>query len=349
MSPLVIATALSGLSASAFAQKLIADSADASAIASVVTEFITAAQDELSSDEIERFTTGQFAEKMKAAAGTTPFGSGIPYLVRNVQSVNGLDSLASVAITTHGEMLPLFGQVMIELTFFVHRDENGWRIADMRRFGRIEQRSEEIQLVTASKEFPSSLKPLIVREIGSVLLGNDQLKDNFLKHRAQFQELVTRFDGRDSLSILGRVDHNVQQLNRVALYWDAAAQQIPKEVIDEYLASATAKQRAELKAEIRRADKLRKSGRDSLSKYARRYKLNVTSIDQTVELMHALRVSFVNSELPWKDAVQLTVGGIVDNAIGYLYSPSGEIPMINSDEFYYLEELGDGWWIFRAG
>ena len=45
----------------------------------------------------------------------------------------------------------------------------------------------------------------------------------------------------------------------------------------------------------------------------------------------------------------MTVGGYVDDAIGYLYSPTGEIPAVSNEEYYYLEPLDDGWWIFRAG
>jgi hypothetical protein len=46
--------------------------------------------------------------------------------------------------------------------------------------------------------------------------------------------------------------------------------------------------------------------------------------------------------------VQLTVGGYFDDVCGYIYSPSGELPLVSPDEYFYLEDLGDGWWIFRS-
>lgn len=332
------------------AQRPVLDSARAERAATVVSEFIAAASvDELSATEVERYATGSFAERMKPVVGRRAFAAGMPHVVRSVQMVNGADSILSVAVTSIADTLPVFGPLAVELTFFVHLDSTGWRISDMRRFARVEQVANEIRTVNAAKEYPPSLKPIIIREVSSVLLSNHQLRENFLENAEEFRALVSRFDGTDSLTILGRVDHNVQQLNRVALDWGEAAHTIPKEVVDEYIASASPNERTKIRSEIKRVEKLRLAGRDSLAKYARRYKLSVPRLDETVELMQRLRVTFINAELPWKGVVQLTVGGVIDDAIGYLYTPTGEMPLISSDEFYYLEDIGDGWWIFRAG
>jgi hypothetical protein len=334
----------------ALAQKPMADSAQAALVASTVREFIRASGETgLNSDNIIRYTTGRFFEKMKVSLGQKPFAPHLDYRIRSVQSIRDGDTLAIVGVTVVTDTLPMFGPVASELTFFVAQDTGTWKISDMRRFARIEDRGEDIRTIDTSRDYPSSLKPRIVREHSAVLLSNDQLRENFMTNRARFDELVARFDRRDSLRILGRIDRNVTQLNRLGIDWGAAAQEIPKEAIDEYLASATAKQKMEIRAELKHVEKLRKTGRDSLAKYARRYHLSVPHIDSTIALMYDLRVAFVNAELPWKRAVQLTVGGIVNDAIGYLYSPSGEIPYVSHEEFYYLEPIADGWWIFRAG
>src|SRR5688500_4127030 len=142
-------TAVVGLTAApAPAQRPLADKAEAERIASVVTDFIRAASvDTLSNEDVDRYTTGQFAAKMSFAVGRKPFASRSEYVVRNVQSVNDSDSLASVAITTVGDTLPTFGPVSSELTFFVHRGANGWKIAEMRRFAHIEQRSADVRTI----------------------------------------------------------------------------------------------------------------------------------------------------------------------------------------------------------
>lgn len=320
-------------------------------MARVITDFIrTAADSGMSREELAAYTTSRMTTKLQDEVGNTPFSTDLDYRFRRVLTVDASDTLALVAVTTTGDTLPIYGPVDIEMTFFMHRGgEHGWRIADMRRFRHIEGRSDEIRGIAESSDYPASLKPLIVRDYASVLLSNDRLRANFESNRARFAELASRFSGRDSLRILGRIDRNVGQLNRVAIEWGAAAQVIPKAIIDEYLASATPAQQTEMRASLKHVEGLRRAGRDSLTKIARRYRLSVPQLDRTVDLMYDLNVSFVNAELPWKKAVQMTVGGVVDDAIGYLYSPTGELPYISNDEYYYLEDLGGGWWIFRAG
>jgi hypothetical protein len=296
-----------------------------------------------------RLTTGRFFERMRPALGQKVFAPNLQYRVRTVQSIRSGDSVALVNVTVPADTLPFFGPVEAEIAFFVQRDSTAWRVSDMRRFARIERRSDEIREIDSSGAYPRALKPLIIREYSSVLLSNDQLRSHFESNHARFTDLVGRFDGRDSLRMIGRTDRNVVQLNRMAIQWGAAAQDVPKEIIDEYLASASPKEKKEIRLQLQHIDKLKRIGRDSLAKYARKYKLNVAHIDSTVNLMYDLRISFANAELPWKNAVQLTVGGVVNDAIGYLYSPNGELPIISHEEYYYLEDLGEGWWIFRAG
>jgi hypothetical protein len=346
---LIAASFLGG--ATARAQKPMADSVEAARAASTVTRFIAASirPKGLANEDVVALTTGDFDGKMLPQVGRRPFTSGPEYRVRSVRSIADGDSLAIVAVTSVVDTLPVFGPLAAEMTFFVRRDSAGWRISDMRRFGRFEARAAEIRAVDSSTAYPRAIKPAIVREYSSVLLSNDQLRANLEARRARFDDLVARFGGRDSLRLLGRVDHSVTQLNRVGIQWGEAAQEIPKEAVDEYMASATPKQQLQMREQLKHVARMRQAGRDSLSKYARKYGIAVSRIDSTIELMYDLDVSFVNAQLPWKGAVQLTVGGVLDDAIGYLYTPSGEKPLISADEYYYLEDLGGGWWIFRAG
>ena len=188
----------------------------------------------------------------------------------------------------------------------------------------------------------------MTRELSAILLSNAQLREHYTANREQFRVLAGHFVRRDSLRVLGRVDRNVNQLNRVGIEWGAAAQHTPKEAIDEYLASATPEQRSSFETQLRAVDAMRKMGRDSLARYARKYRLNVARIDSAVAIMRDLRITFVNAILPWKGTVQFTVAGAHTDAIGYFFAPNGGVPNVAPEEYYYLEEIGDGWWIFRA-
>ncbi|HVK40152.1 MAG TPA: hypothetical protein VNA88_16595 [Candidatus Kapabacteria bacterium] len=334
----------------ALAQRPFGDFRRADSAAQAVVAFISASATKgIDSVYLYEHAVGRFVEKMLPLAGQKPFPPHLRYEVTAVQSIRDDDSLAMVALTSVVDTLGGFGPLAVEMTFFVQLDEKGWRIADMRRFKHIETRAHEIRAIDTSSDYPRALKPRMVRELSSVLLSNEQLRENFHRNRAGFADLAARFSGRDSLRILGRTDRSIVQLNRLGIEWGVAAHEIPKEAIDEYLASASPKDRAALRTELKHAERMRRIGRDSLAKHARRYGLSVAHLDSTVALMADLRVSFVNAQLPWKGAVQMTVGGVIDDAIGYLYSPNGEIPIVSNDEFYYLEQIADDWWIFRAG
>lgn len=45
---------------------------------------------------------------------------------------------------------------------------------------------------------------------------------------------------------------------------------------------------------------------------------------------------------------QFVIGGIADNTVGYLYSPTNRPPKITSDEFIWVEKIADKWFLFRT-
>ncbi len=93
---------------------------------------------------------------------------------------------------------------------------------------------------------------------------------------------------------------------------------------------------------------MRRAGTDSLVKILKKKKVAPARVEKIVNIMHDLRVVFVNRQLPWAGAVQMTVAGKMDEAVGYLYSPKGGVPHISPVEYFYIEDLGNGWWLFRA-
>jgi hypothetical protein len=314
----------------------------------VVDEFLrVASREKLTEQHLARLTTGDFMKTMTPMVDTAPFSA--DYIYRATSVLGLVDSSLAVAVSAVGDTVPRFGPLTIEMVLFlVSNDVGELRIAQLRRYSALEETVRFAEYVDTSADFPRSLKGEIVRERTGALMSNQQLRAHLVENRVRFQALAKQFAGRDSLRVLGRNDLSVTQLNRTGIDWGAAAESIPQEAIDEYLASATPKQRIEMQQHLKKIEGMRKAGRDSLTRYARRYRIPLQKIDSTIALMKELRISFVNGALPWKSTIQFTVGGTFTDAVGFLYAPKGGLPLLSPDEYYYLEEVGDGWWIFRA-
>lgn len=46
--------------------------------------------------------------------------------------------------------------------------------------------------------------------------------------------------------------------------------------------------------------------------------------------------------------VEFVIGGITDNTVGFLYSPSNRPPAISSNEYIWVEEVAPNWFLFRT-
>ena len=58
---------------------------------------------------------------------------------------------------------------------------------------------------------------------------------------------------------------------------------------------------------------------------------------------------FVNKVKNNDGLVELNIGGIIDNTVGYLYVPPGKNPpAMSPSEFIYIEQITDGWYIYKT-
>jgi hypothetical protein len=62
-------------------------------------------------------------------------------------------------------------------------------------------------------------------------------------------------------------------------------------------------------------------------------------------LAATLHLSSVSTE---GAAVRLLVGGIMDNSVGFLYSPKAPPPEITTNEYIWVEEIAPGWYLYRT-
>jgi len=301
-------------------------------------------------DSIEHYAVEEFYTWLDKNHGVPiRFPDRMPYDISGVRSVRADGDLVQVTLAAHADSIPMFGSLTIEWVFFVRSLEGkGWRISGLRRQNGIEDVVEELRFLDTSSLYPKMLKPIIARESSRSLLSNAQLRSNFVEHRAAFNTLAGFFHQKDSLWMLGRIDRAVTQLNQYGIDWGDGAQEVPKEAIEEVLAKLEPDQQQEMKARLRAAESARRMGRDTLQRMAKRLGIKLSKVDSAVGMMRDLRVSFINARLPWKRAVQFTVGGRQMDVHGYLYSPNGELPWVSLEEYFYLEDLGDGWWIFRS-
>jgi len=61
--------------------------------------------------------------------------------------------------------------------------------------------------------------------------------------------------------------------------------------------------------------------------------------------LRALGLSSVNAE---GETVMVTVGGMVDNTVGFLRAGPAGPPAIDPSSFIWIEDLGDGWFLYRT-
>lgn len=301
-------------------------------------------------EDIDTYATGEFEKWLNNTHGMPiRFPARMPFKITSVRPVRDDGSLLIANVSVDAGTVPMFGPWTIEWVFFgTPVEEKGLRLNGLRRQKGIEDVAGELRYLDTSSLYPSTLKPLIAHESSRLLLSNSELRRNFLENRKKFQALVSHFTRRDSLYMMARVDRVVSQLNQFSIMWGDGAQYIPQEAFDEFLRKLPEADREEMRIQFRAAERARKNGMDSLASIARRLGYDMSRIDTTLNLMRDVRVSFINSRLPWKGAVQFTVGGKFDDVLGYLYSPNGEVPLVSPDEYYYVEEIGEGWWIFRA-
>jgi hypothetical protein len=46
--------------------------------------------------------------------------------------------------------------------------------------------------------------------------------------------------------------------------------------------------------------------------------------------------------------VEIVIGGVVDNTVGFLFAPADEPPGIDPTSYIWVEKLADGWYLFRT-
>lgn len=324
---------------------------DSIAVQDLVRKYLTYSQAEpIPTDSIRAYAADELEERLQKSFGVPlRFPERMPYAITAVRSLRSDGSAAVIVASANVDSLPWHGQFVLDWVFFARKvDSAGWRLSALRRQKGVEDAVEQVRYLDTSSVYPASLKPVVAREMASVLLSNEGLRANFRDRRALLDRLARNFRGRDSLSMLARTDKVPVQINNFAIVWGAAAYEVPKKAREEFMALLTSDERVEMQAQFRAMDKMYRAGRDTLKNIARKLRTSVARLDTVVGLMHDSRVTYVTNQLPWKGAVQFTVGGSRDDVIGYIYSPSGELPYLSPEEYFYLEELDGGWWLFRA-
>jgi hypothetical protein len=64
-----------------------------------------------------------------------------------------------------------------------------------------------------------------------------------------------------------------------------------------------------------------------------------------VKLLAKLGLSSVNAS---NDVVSITIGGMVDNEVGYMHGPPEKIPKISDNGYIWIEPLGADWYLYKT-
>jgi hypothetical protein len=69
----------------------------------------------------------------------------------------------------------------------------------------------------------------------------------------------------------------------------------------------------------------------------------------TAEVQSAMRAAYIGGIEKHKDGdVFLTIGGMTDNEVGFLYSPRNSPPPIDPGEFIWVERVSEHWFLYRT-
>lgn len=99
-----------------------------------------------------------------------------------------------------------------------------------------------------------------------------------------------------------------------------------------------------------------KSAFDSIVKELEAVELNESELDyRSMKLNKYIQTDYgqllvanVSTSFYCNDCYEFTIGGMVDNEVGYLYIPNmKDVPKMHPSELILLREIGDGWYLFK--
>jgi hypothetical protein len=72
------------------------------------------------------------------------------------------------------------------------------------------------------------------------------------------------------------------------------------------------------------------------------------SPDKATEIAQSLYINFVKYQ-PETGIVDVNIGGILDNSVGYLYVPDGATaPRMSYENYIYLEQVNENWYVYKT-
>ena len=303
----------------------------------------------ISEDDVDQYGVDRFADYLSSIVDSPFWVVPQQYEVQNVYKIYNTDSAAIVTSRTLTDSLPYFGLVEVDWVWFLRQIDGGeWRISDVRRTNGLLKAVNMIRFIDTTSVFPERIKPDIVREESTLLLSNRQIREEFAKNRPVLDQLVGLLVDNDSIKFIERTGERVSQFNFTMIDWGMASQDVPQDVLEEYLANASPEEKEMMESRLRAAEKQRAEGKRMVKNLAKKASVDPETIESAIAMMKKTRVSFVNTVLQWDGAMLLTLAGKVNDVTGFLYSPKGEVPLISPEEYFYLEDLGGGWWLFRA-
>ncbi|MGE3801647.1 MAG: hypothetical protein AB7H80_11555 [Candidatus Kapaibacterium sp.] len=331
--------------------RLLVNSDDAVEAKEVVSSFFEYGMSlaRIDSSRAKDYAIDWFEEYLRKHAGETFWPIPHRYEVEEVYSIRSNDSLLMVTSRAWPDSVPFVGTVSVDWIWFLRKNpENHWRIYSLRRTQGLYEAMQALRLIDTTTAYPNSLRDDIALEKSTILLSNEQIRGLFPLLRSHLEELVNRVRGHDSIQFVGREGDRVNQFNRYYINWGMASHNIPDEAVEEFLVGATEEQKEQMKKLLQAAERQRYQGEVTLRKWEREAGIPATILDDIAVLMKKGRIQFMNTQLPWEDAVLLTMAGSADHAIGLIFSPHGGVPLVSPEEYFYLEDLGAGWWIFRS-
>jgi hypothetical protein len=78
------------------------------------------------------------------------------------------------------------------------------------------------------------------------------------------------------------------------------------------------------------------------------YGVDRETVELLVTAVEQLDLYCIERDYVYESNIHFSMGGIMDNSLGYIYAPDDDVPPIDHHEYFYIERIDEHWYIYRT-
>jgi hypothetical protein len=204
---------------------------------------------------------------------------------------------------------------VVDLYFYLKFDDGGWKIRSMRAMAQIGF-LESINAALKSKAVLTAAEKDTLANTELVLASDKTLSEWFYKNRLAL----------DKLTAFATLETKKKPVKVRA----APRRKITVGTVGRNVATANTAE----------------EGEENEPRTIENITANTQKFPKSAAALKNLHLSALETKS--NGNVEITIGGITDNSVGFIYSPSGTPPQIDGWRCIWVEKLAAGWYLFRT-